>query len=120
VRFTIAIRSLIFGKDSDKYFKEVEDKLIEETDYLLELKQSLKLPAKKIENLVFPEYYPEFSSEKIITMDWMTEYIFRILQKQYKSKQLIHTSAMGLYMYQIHILKKFTQIHILVTFLVKL
>jgi hypothetical protein len=29
------------GKDSDKYFKEVEDKLIEETDYLLELKQSL-------------------------------------------------------------------------------
>jgi predicted unusual protein kinase regulating ubiquinone biosynthesis (AarF/ABC1/UbiB family) len=21
---------------------------------------------------VFPEYYPEFSSEKIITMDWMT------------------------------------------------
>jgi predicted unusual protein kinase regulating ubiquinone biosynthesis (AarF/ABC1/UbiB family) len=22
--------------------------------------------------LVFPSYYPEFSSEKIITMDWMT------------------------------------------------
>jgi predicted unusual protein kinase regulating ubiquinone biosynthesis (AarF/ABC1/UbiB family) len=26
------------GKDSDKYFKEVEDKLIEETNYLLELR----------------------------------------------------------------------------------
>ncbi len=37
----IAIRMFnLQGKDSDKYFKEVEDKLIEETNYLLELKQS--------------------------------------------------------------------------------
>jgi predicted unusual protein kinase regulating ubiquinone biosynthesis (AarF/ABC1/UbiB family) len=28
----------IRGKDSDKYFKEVEDKLVEETNYLLELR----------------------------------------------------------------------------------
>jgi hypothetical protein len=34
------------GKDSDKYFKEVEDKLIEETNYLLELKQSQVAAAK--------------------------------------------------------------------------
>ena len=27
------------GKDSDKYFKEVEDKLVEETNYILELDQ---------------------------------------------------------------------------------
>ena len=62
------------GKDSDKYFKEVEDKLIEETNYLLELEQSQEVvnACKKIENLEFPNYYPEFSSEKIITMDWMT------------------------------------------------
>jgi hypothetical protein len=33
------------GKDSDKYFKEVEDKLIEETNYLLELKQSQEVVA---------------------------------------------------------------------------
>jgi hypothetical protein len=52
------------GKDSDKYFKEVEDKLIEETNYLLELKQSQEVVCKKIENLVFPRYYPEFSTEK--------------------------------------------------------
>ena len=62
------------GKDSDKYFKEVEDKLIEETNYTLELKQSQEVVAacQKIDNLVFPAYYPEFSSEKILTMDWMT------------------------------------------------
>jgi predicted unusual protein kinase regulating ubiquinone biosynthesis (AarF/ABC1/UbiB family) len=51
--------------------KEVEeDKLIEETDYLLELKTKFEEAVRLQENrnLVFPEY-PEFSSEKIITMD---------------------------------------------------
>lgn len=61
------------GKDSEKYFKEVEDKLLEETDYNLELKQSVSISEKcaNIENLRFPEYYPELSSDKILTMQWM-------------------------------------------------
>jgi hypothetical protein len=33
------------GKGSDQYFKEVEDKLIEETNYTLELKQSQEVVA---------------------------------------------------------------------------
>jgi hypothetical protein len=42
----IAIRMFnLQGKDSDKYFKEVEDKPIEETNYLLELKQSQEVVA---------------------------------------------------------------------------
>ena len=37
----IALRMFnLKGKDTDKYFKEVENKLLEETDYQLELKQS--------------------------------------------------------------------------------
>ncbi|GEP50457.1 ABC transporter [Flavobacterium noncentrifugens] len=61
------------GKDSEKYFKEVENKLLEETDYILELKQSVEMAeaCKDIKNLRFPTYYPELSSEKILTMDWM-------------------------------------------------
>jgi hypothetical protein len=53
------------GKDSDKY-KEVEDKLIEETNYLLELKQSQEVVAacEKLKILFFQRYYPEFSTEK--------------------------------------------------------
>lgn len=40
----IAIRMFnIKGKDSEKYFKEVEGKLLEETDYLLEVKQSIEI-----------------------------------------------------------------------------
>jgi predicted unusual protein kinase regulating ubiquinone biosynthesis (AarF/ABC1/UbiB family) len=61
------------GKDSEKYFKEVEDKLLEETDYNLELRQSVSISEKcaKIDNLSFPEYYPELSSDKILTMQWI-------------------------------------------------
>lgn len=61
------------GKDSEKYFIEVENKLLEETDYILELKQSLEVSdwCSKIENLCFPKYYSEYSSEKILTMEWI-------------------------------------------------
>ena len=61
------------GKDKEKYFKEVEDKLYEETNYVLELEQSLSISKKcaAIKNLRFPSYYPEFSCDKILTMEWI-------------------------------------------------
>jgi predicted unusual protein kinase regulating ubiquinone biosynthesis (AarF/ABC1/UbiB family) len=108
----IAIRMFnLQGKDSDKYFKEVEDKLIEETNYLLELKQSQEVVAacNKIENLVFPEYYPEYSTEKIITMDWMTGIHlseFASINKDQEVGNKIGQALWDFYMYQIHILKK--------------
>lgn len=62
------------GNDSDKYFKEIEGKLLEETDYELEVKQSIQITkaCEMIPNLKFPKYYEELSGEKIITMDWMS------------------------------------------------
>ncbi len=108
----IAIRMFnLQGKDSDKYFKEVEDKLIEETNYLLELKQSQEVveACQKIENLVFPSYYPEFSSEKIITMDWMTgKHLseFTKINSDQLAADKIGQALWDFYMYQIHILKK--------------
>ena len=108
----IAIRMFnLQGKDSDKYFKEVEDKLIEETNYLLELKQSQEVvkACEKIENLVFPQYYPEFSSERIITMDWMTGIHlseFTEINNNLEVANKIGQALWDFYMYQIHILKK--------------
>ncbi|MFE3846884.1 ABC1 kinase family protein [Flavobacterium sp. LB3P45] len=108
----IAIRMFnLQGKDSDKYFKEVEDKLIEETNYLLELEQSQEVvkACKKIENLVFPEYYSEYSSEKIITMDWMTGIHLSEFTKTNTNQETANQIGQALwdfYMYQIHILKK--------------
>ena len=108
----IAIRMFnLQGKDSDKYFKEVEDKLIEETNYLLELNQSQEVvkACKKIENLVFPEYYPEYSSERIITMDWMSgKHLseFTAVNTNLEVADKIGQALWDFYMYQIHILKK--------------
>ncbi|MRX38233.1 AarF/ABC1/UbiB kinase family protein [Flavobacterium sp. LC2016-23] len=108
----IAVRMFnLQGKDSDKYFKEVEDKLIEETNYLLELQQSQQVveACSKIENLLFPNYYPEFSSEKIITMDWMTgihlsEFTAKNTDQEVGDK--IGQALWDFYMYQIHVLRK--------------
>ncbi|UUF14575.1 MULTISPECIES: ABC1 kinase family protein [Flavobacterium] len=108
----IAIRMFnLQGKDSDKYFKEVEDKLIEETNYLLELKQSQEVveACNKIENIIFPNYYPEFSSEKIITMDWMTgihlsEFTAKNTDQEVGDK--VGQALWDFYMYQIHVLRK--------------
>ncbi|WP_281232139.1 ABC1 kinase family protein [Flavobacterium gelatinilyticum] len=108
----IAIRMFnLQGKDSDKYFKEVEDKLIEETNYLLELKQSQEVveACSKIENIIFPNYYPEFSSEKIITMDWMmgihlSEFTAKNTDREAGDK--IGQALWDFYMYQIHVLRK--------------
>lgn len=108
----IAIRMFnLQGKDSDKYFKEVEDKLIEETNYLLELKQSQEVAeaCKKIENLVFPKYYPKYSSEKIITMDWMSGIHLSEFTNTNSDQEIADKIGQALwdfYMYQIHILKK--------------
>ena len=57
----------------DEFIKEVEFRMLEETDYILELQRSMELSTKTrhLNNIVFPTYYPEFSSNKILTMDWL-------------------------------------------------
>ncbi|GGK35255.1 ABC transporter [Yeosuana aromativorans] len=101
----------IKGKDSDKYFKEVEGKLMEETDYRLEISQSkeIALACSHISNLSFPEYYEDLSSERIITMDYMEgEHLSEFTAhntNQAKANQL-GQALWDFYMYQIHKLKK--------------
>ena len=56
----IAIRMFnLKGKDTDKFFQEVEEKLLEETDYILEISRSLEISeaCSHIPNLEFPRYY---------------------------------------------------------------
>jgi predicted unusual protein kinase regulating ubiquinone biosynthesis (AarF/ABC1/UbiB family) len=57
----------------DEYIQEVQSRMMEEADYSLELERSMNLSVRcgEIENLVFPTYYPELSSDKILTMDWL-------------------------------------------------
>ncbi|MPR36404.1 ABC1 kinase family protein [Salmonirosea aquatica] len=59
--------------DIERYMGEVESKLLEETDYELELKRSVEISeaCAHIPDLVFPAYYPEWSGSRILTMDWL-------------------------------------------------
>ena len=108
----IAIKMFnIKGKDSDKYFKEVEDKLIEETNYINEVKQSIEMAeaCQNIPNLIFPKYYPEWSSEKIITMDWMTgEHLseFTAHNTDAEKSNILGQTLWDFYMFQMHNLRK--------------
>jgi len=60
-------------KELNIYIKEVEERLLEETDYELEVRRSIQFSeaCKDLANVVFPSYYPELSSSRIITMDWL-------------------------------------------------
>jgi len=108
----IAIKMFnIKGKDSDKYFKEVENKLVEETNYILELEQSKAVveACKHIPNLKFPKYYKEFSSERIITMDYMKgEHLSEFVAHNTDQKKAnrIGQALWDFYMFQIHNLRK--------------
>ena len=108
----IAVRMFNLQGTSDEYFQEVEEKLTEETDYKLEISQSIKVieDCEKIDNLLFPKYYPEYSSDKIITMDWMngihlSEFCSSNASQEQRNK--VGQTLWNFYMYQIHQLKKF-------------
>lgn len=108
----IAMRMFnIKGKNSDQYFKEVENKLLEETDYDLELCQSMeiKLRCEALPNMAFPSYYPDYSNDRIITMDWMHGKhlsTFCAENEDPKAAQKIGQALWDFYMFQIHHLRK--------------
>ena len=101
----------IKGKNSDRYFKEVEEKLTEETNYILEFKQSEEIAeaCKHIPNLKFPTYYKELSSDRILTMSWMegihlSEFTANKINQEISNK--LGQALWDFYMYQMHHLKK--------------
>lgn len=108
----IAIRMFnLQGKDSDKYFREVESKLIEETNYTLELEQSLEITraCKMLPNMEFPAYYPELSCERILTMDWMEgRHLSEFTATPFQQEQgnLLGQALWDFYMFQMHGLRK--------------
>ena len=101
----------IKGKNSNRYFKEVEEKLTEETNYILEFKQSEAIvnACKHIPNLKFPTYYKELSSDRILTMSWMegihlSEFTANKINQEISNK--LGQALWDFYMYQMHHLKK--------------
>ncbi len=99
------------GKGSEKYFKEIEEKLLEETDYLLEVDQSKEISAAcgNIPHLRFPQYYSELSNERIITMDWMEgKHLsdFAKTNTDLSKANKVGQTLWDFYMFQMHLLKR--------------
>ena len=95
----------------DEFIGEVQSKLLEETDYCLELERSIDLSekCKTIPNLIFPTYYPEFSTDRILTMDWIEgkplgEFI-KSGSLTRKESHILGQAMWDFYHYQIHTLR---------------
>lgn len=95
----------------DRYFKEVEERLQEEANYELELQRSKEITeaCSFIPNLFFPKYYDEFSSKKILTMDWLDglhlkEFLDTNPSQEVRNK--IGQTLWDFYHFQIHTLKQ--------------
>jgi predicted unusual protein kinase regulating ubiquinone biosynthesis (AarF/ABC1/UbiB family) len=98
-------------KELDHYMEEVEGKLLEETDYVLEVQRSREISGacSHIEDLTFPDYYEELSSERIITMDWIEgDHIKEWLETNpsQEEKNRIGQALWDFYHHQVHNLKQ--------------
>lgn len=97
--------------DAERYFSEVENKLYEETNYDIELQNSVELTqaCEWMEGMRFPVYYPDLSCNRIITMEWIDGIHLSTLIKQGISQEQRNSIGQRLwdfYNYQIHTLHK--------------
>lgn len=101
------------ARDVEPYFNEVRERLLEETDYDTELKRSISLSkatAGNVEGIRFPEYYPEYSNNRIITMDWVDGQPldqFAASEKDQAKLNRVGQAIWDFYHYQVHTLKEF-------------
>nr|MBI1228736.1 phosphotransferase [Cytophagales bacterium] len=94
-------------RELDHYMDEVEEKLLEETNYELEISRGTEIAeaCAHIPNLRFPIYYKQLSSPRIITMDWMQglhirEWLLTNPSQELKNK--IGQAMWDFYHYQVH------------------
>lgn len=93
-------------KEVKIYFEEVESKLLEETDYDLELKQSIEISeaSKDLNGVSFPNYYPELSSKRVLTMDFLEGMHLDQFLKSNPSQEVKNKAGQHLWdMYDFHI-----------------
>ncbi|MBC6611246.1 AarF/ABC1/UbiB kinase family protein [Hymenobacter sp. BT507] len=76
LRMVMPVALRVLGLDEATmrpYLEEVETRLLEETDYQLELRRGQEIAAQcgHIPHLRFAAYYPTLSAARILTMDWL-------------------------------------------------
>lgn len=99
----------ISSAELNHYLEEVQSRLLEETDYKLELKRSVEISEAcgHIQGLQFPKYYPELSADRILTMDWLEgKHLDQFLQSDpnQEVRNKIGQVLWDFYDFQIHVL----------------
>lgn len=100
------------AKSLDPYMKEVEERLLEETNYHLELERSVDL-AEKSRHLPmthFPAFFPKLSSRRILTMQWVEGVqldTYAESDAPQEDKQRLAQALWDFYHHQIHELRLF-------------
>jgi predicted unusual protein kinase regulating ubiquinone biosynthesis (AarF/ABC1/UbiB family) len=110
LRMVKPVANAMFGlpeKEMQKYFQEVEEKLIEETNYTLELQRSQEISTTctNIPDIFFPVYYPEYSSSKVLVMDWLEgDHLKEFLDKKpsQEVKNRVAQALWDFYNHQLH------------------
>lgn len=100
-------------RELDHYMAEVEEKLLEETDYVLEVQRSREISeaCSHIKNLFFPKYYDELSSERIITMDWIEGDHLKEWLETNPSQELKNQVGQALWDFYHHQVHNIMQVH---------
>ncbi|WP_448520111.1 ABC1 kinase family protein [Rhodoflexus sp.] len=94
-------------RDLDLYMGEVQNMLIAETDYELEMRHAERIAQScaHIPNITFPKYYPEYTSKRILTMDWVAGKHLNDFLKDNPSQEVRNQIGQALwdfYDYQMH------------------
>ncbi|HHG83912.1 MAG TPA: AarF/ABC1/UbiB kinase family protein, partial [Bacteroidetes bacterium] len=95
------------------YFEEVQERLLEETDYILELKNSMEISqaCAHIENLHFPQYFPELSGERIITMEWLEGQHLKEFMQTEPSQEVRNKIGRALWEFITHQIHELGKVH---------
>lgn len=96
----------------EAHFNEIKERLIEETNYKLELQRSVLLSEKcsHLPNISFPTYYTEYCSERVLTMDWIEGLPLKAFINTNPSQELrnkVGQTIWDFYQYQVRVLHIF-------------
>lgn len=101
------------ASDMKMYMDEVESKLIEETDYELELKRAIEISTSSqfIQHIRFPKYYPEYSNKRILTMDWIEGKMFPEFLQTKPSQEIRNQIGQAMWDFYLFQMRDLNRVH---------
>jgi len=87
------------AREVEPYFEEIQSRLLEEADYRIELQNSLEFSRQcaNIPGIVFPEYLPEISSQRVICMEWLDGLHLKEFLATNPSREILQKTAQSLW-----------------------